>query len=299
MPGFHDQPDTVGFKIPLVLYTEVMKRLTRAEQSERNRGLVLAAARRVFLARGYHGATLEQIADEAGFSKGVVYSQFESKADLFLALLEARISERAAENARVAASVPDGDLLALIDHFTRGDQATPGWQLLVIEFRVHAARDAGLSRRYAAAMPAPSMRWPASPRSARGAGRRRRSRRVGAGGPGPQRRAALEQAADPDALGGREVAGQTAQVLEPLARLSARFRQRDEPGHDRGDRALAPRFPPRPGLRRADLAPCPAHVAAWLGRRPAGRPSAGAAANAAGVRGRVLPLSRSPPARHR
>ena len=62
-----------------------MKRLTRAEQSERNRGLVLAAARRVFLARGYHGATLEQIADEAGFSKGVVYSQFESKADLFLA----------------------------------------------------------------------------------------------------------------------------------------------------------------------------------------------------------------------
>ena len=78
--------------------TEVMKRLTRVEQSERNRGLVLVAARRVFLARGYHRATLEQIADEAGFSKGVVYSQFESKADLFLALLEARIAERAAEN---------------------------------------------------------------------------------------------------------------------------------------------------------------------------------------------------------
>ena len=128
-----------------------MKRLTRAEQSERNRGLVLAAARRVFLDRGYHGATLEQIADEAGFSKGVVYSQFESKADLFLALLEARISERAAENARLAESLPDGDLVGLIGHFTRGDQATPGWQLLVIEFRVHAARDAGLSRRYAAA----------------------------------------------------------------------------------------------------------------------------------------------------
>ena len=47
--------------------------------------------------------------------------------------------------------MPDGDLLALIDHFTRGDQATPGWQLLVIEFRVHAARDAELSGRYAAA----------------------------------------------------------------------------------------------------------------------------------------------------
>src|SRR5215472_16094913 len=127
-----------------------MKRLSRAEQSERNRALVLDAARQVFLARGYHGATLEQIADDAGFSKGVVYSQFDSKADLFLALLEARISERAAENARVADSLPDGDLPGFFDNATRGDQATPGWQLLVIESPVHAARDPQLSRRYAA-----------------------------------------------------------------------------------------------------------------------------------------------------
>src|SRR5580693_4443956 len=70
-------------------------RLSRAEQNDRNRALLFAAARRVFLARGYHAATLEQIADEAGFSKGVVYSRFASKADLFLALLEDRIAERA------------------------------------------------------------------------------------------------------------------------------------------------------------------------------------------------------------
>jgi len=128
-----------------------MKRLSRAEQSERNRALVLDAARQVFLARGYHGATLEQIADEAGFSKGVVYSQFDSKADLFLALLEARIEERAAENARLAESLGGGGLPTLVEHLSRGDQATPGWALLVIEFRVHAARDPVLSRRYAAA----------------------------------------------------------------------------------------------------------------------------------------------------
>src|SRR6516225_96035 len=129
-----------------------MTRLTRAEQAQRNRGLVLDAARRVFLARGYHGATLEQIADEAGFSKGVVYSQFDSKADLFLALLEARIEERAAENAKLAPTLADsGDLQALLEHAVRGDKATPGWLLLVIEFRVHAARDPELSRRYTAA----------------------------------------------------------------------------------------------------------------------------------------------------
>jgi len=130
-----------------------MGRLTRAEQAGRNRVLVLDAARRVFLARGYHNATLEQIADEAGFSKGVVYSQFASKADLFLALLDARIAERAEENARLAESLPGDDqgLLALVGHLTVGDQLTRGWQLLVIEFRVHAARDAELSRRYATA----------------------------------------------------------------------------------------------------------------------------------------------------
>jgi AcrR family transcriptional regulator len=126
-------------------------RLNRAQQSEHNRALLLSAARRVFLARGYPAATLEQIADEAGFSKGVVYSQFQNKADLFLALLEARIEERAQENARLAEDMADGDLPTLIDHLARGDQATPGWLLLVIEFRVHAARDPELSRRYAAA----------------------------------------------------------------------------------------------------------------------------------------------------
>jgi AcrR family transcriptional regulator len=200
-----------------------MKRLTRAEQAERNRGLVLAAARRVFLDRGYHGATLEQIADEAGFSKGVVYSQFDGKADLFLALLEARISERAAENARLAGSLPDGDLLALIDHLTRGDQVTPGWQLLVIEFRVHAARDAELSRRYAAAH--------ARTVDALAGVLATVCARTGHTVVAPRRLAelalalsvgtALEQAADPDALGGGRLAEQIAQALEPLARPSA------------------------------------------------------------------------------
>jgi hypothetical protein len=39
----------------------------------------------------------------------------------------------------------------LLEHLVRADNAMPGWLLLVIEFRVHAARDAELSKRYAAA----------------------------------------------------------------------------------------------------------------------------------------------------
>ena len=127
-------------------------RLNRAEQSERNRALLLAAARRVFLERGYHGASVDQIADAAGFSTGVVYSQFGGKADLFLALLEARISERAAGNAQAAEGLAgDEGIARLLEHAASVERAEPEWGLLVIEFRVHAARDPQLGLRYAAA----------------------------------------------------------------------------------------------------------------------------------------------------
>ncbi|MPY94096.1 MAG: TetR family transcriptional regulator [Acidimicrobiia bacterium] len=129
----------------------VMTRLRRSEQVERNRELVLAGARRVFLDKGYAGASLEAIAEEAGFSKGVVYSQFTSKADLFLVLLERRIAERAEENERVAAELAGIDeVTMLVGTATAAVAAEPEWSLLVVEFRAHAARDPELNARYAA-----------------------------------------------------------------------------------------------------------------------------------------------------
>jgi AcrR family transcriptional regulator len=128
-----------------------MKRLSRAEQNERNRALVLDAARRVFLARGYHAAALDEIADEAGFSRGVVQSRFGNKADLFLALLEEQIAERAVQNARLAGELDGAEgMRVLREHAARRNRAELDWGLLLIEFRVHAARDADLARRYAA-----------------------------------------------------------------------------------------------------------------------------------------------------
>src|SRR5947208_10574781 len=65
-------------------------RLTRAESAALTRGRLLEAAQRVFFERGFHGASLEAVAEEAGLTKGAVYSRFESKADLFLAFQEER-----------------------------------------------------------------------------------------------------------------------------------------------------------------------------------------------------------------
>jgi len=130
----------------------MVARLTRSEQVERNRERVLAAARRVFMTRGYAGASLDAIAEEAGFSKGVVYSQFDSKADLFLTLLDRRIDERARRNeAVVSQAAGSRGLLELLEASMQALAREPQWTLLVLEFRTHAALDPELSRRYAVA----------------------------------------------------------------------------------------------------------------------------------------------------
>jgi AcrR family transcriptional regulator len=62
--------------------------LTRAEQQALTRVALVNSARQVFGRDGFHGASLETIAHEAGLSKGAVYSNFDSKADLFLAVVD-------------------------------------------------------------------------------------------------------------------------------------------------------------------------------------------------------------------
>lgn len=65
-------------------------RLTREEQQEQTRNDLLAAATALFAERGVNGASIEQISERAGYSRGAFYSNFEDKQDLVLALQEAR-----------------------------------------------------------------------------------------------------------------------------------------------------------------------------------------------------------------
>ena len=61
--------------------------LSRAESRSVTRKELLRAAAGLFLRDGFVATSLADIADEAGVTKGAVYSNFESKEDLFLALL--------------------------------------------------------------------------------------------------------------------------------------------------------------------------------------------------------------------
>jgi AcrR family transcriptional regulator len=63
------------------------KRLTRAEQQAKTRSALIDAARRVFLERGFAGASVQAIAAEAGYTRGAFYSNFDSKEEVFVELI--------------------------------------------------------------------------------------------------------------------------------------------------------------------------------------------------------------------
>jgi AcrR family transcriptional regulator len=128
------------------------QRLTRAEKSAQTRAQLMASARQLFLRRGFHAASLELVAEEAGFTIGAVYSRFGSKADLFLAILDEHIDRIVAEVAQVAgvdqplgahAELLAGRRMALLERERE-------WFPLVLEFWSHAARDERLRGEFAA-----------------------------------------------------------------------------------------------------------------------------------------------------
>jgi AcrR family transcriptional regulator len=76
---------------------------SRAERQAQTREALLVAATRVFAARGYHGASVVEIAAEAGRTSGAVYANFESKEQLFLEMIDAQLAGQAEELAELEA----------------------------------------------------------------------------------------------------------------------------------------------------------------------------------------------------
>jgi len=129
------------------------KRETRAEKQARTRAELIATAATVFARRGYRGASVEEIAEEAGYSHGAVYSNFEGKADLFLAVFEDYMAERVRELAESQAALPEDAPLeararALADQWMDRLARDRESVLLHMEFIAHAGRDPELARRF-------------------------------------------------------------------------------------------------------------------------------------------------------
>jgi AcrR family transcriptional regulator len=123
-------------------------RLSRPERKERTRADLVAAARRVFERHGFHRASLEQIADEAGYTKGAVYSNFAGKDELFLAVLDEHIAERVPvyEEIVLGQETFEGAARAIARHLVRLGEEDPAWTPLLVEFWTHASHHEALRR---------------------------------------------------------------------------------------------------------------------------------------------------------
>ncbi|OYV81578.1 MAG: TetR family transcriptional regulator, partial [Acidiphilium sp. 21-68-69] len=72
------------------IVTRVCRRRDTADAARQRRDALIETAERIFLRKGYHATTMDDIAAEAGMSKRTLYQLVESKEDLFTALLERR-----------------------------------------------------------------------------------------------------------------------------------------------------------------------------------------------------------------
>ena len=114
---------------------------------------LIEAAKRVFARRGFRAASVEEIAEEAGYSHGAVYSNFDGKSDLFLAVFEDYMAERVRELAETQLALGEDAPLeararALADQWMDRLARDRESVVLHMEFIAHASRDAELAQRF-------------------------------------------------------------------------------------------------------------------------------------------------------
>jgi AcrR family transcriptional regulator len=121
------------------------------ERSDATRTRLIRSAEKIFARDGFEAAKLEEIAAEAGYTRGAFYANFDSKEDLFFALLEGEVSSRINTVERMTRSVqdPEAKVLAFREFFLTISQDRR-WSLLALEFKLFAVRHPEVKTRLAA-----------------------------------------------------------------------------------------------------------------------------------------------------
>jgi AcrR family transcriptional regulator len=125
--------------------------LTRRERQEQTREQLLDAAATVFARRGYHEASVEEIASEAGFSTGAVYSNFSGKEELFLALADREVEKQVVGIRALAERVEAGgeateEAGRQFQELLKHDRE---WPILFYEFWSFGVRNARIQEEFA------------------------------------------------------------------------------------------------------------------------------------------------------
>jgi len=118
-------------------------RLSRKEKQAHTRSCLMKSAAKVFSRRGLEQASIDEVAEDAGYTKGAFYANFKSKEELFLAMLDERFAERLDTINRLLDSEdePVEQARRAGGDFARYLGADPEWQRLFFEFSAYAARN--------------------------------------------------------------------------------------------------------------------------------------------------------------
>ncbi|GAA4876527.1 TetR/AcrR family transcriptional regulator [Kitasatospora terrestris] len=109
----------------------------------RTRAALLDAALETFAELGFRAATIEQICERAGYTRGAFYSNFSSKEELFLALFDQHSERIVARIRERIDAVADGALTldGVAEALAEVEPAERAWYLVTMEFTLHAIRD--------------------------------------------------------------------------------------------------------------------------------------------------------------
>lgn len=121
----------------------LVTRLTRKEKQAQTRTCLMRSAAKLFAQRGFQNASIDDVAEDAGFTKGAFYANFSSKEELFLAMLDEHFDDRVAEIESLVASDASEEEKARRAgaDFTRMLTSNPEWQRLLFEFTAYAVRN--------------------------------------------------------------------------------------------------------------------------------------------------------------
>lgn len=122
-----------------------MPRLTREQSQALTRERILEAAGDVVARDGYDGASVDRIAEAAGYSKGAFYSNFASKEDVLNHLLESHAGRDVIDLTELIDGLTDPvDIIDAVARWSDSRAAEMKWGVIAIEFLRRARRDGTL-----------------------------------------------------------------------------------------------------------------------------------------------------------
>src|SRR5579871_3824335 len=124
------------------------KRLTREESKEVTRLRLIEAAERLFIRRGFDDASVEEISELAGYSRGAFYSNFENKEQVFLAVID-RCLPKALNDILHRESEPEQRMSAVREWFSN-QWRVKDFVALRMEFTRRAMKDRSVRKHFAA-----------------------------------------------------------------------------------------------------------------------------------------------------